>query len=159
MLIRYRGFAIDSPEFQFERIGILNAIELEKSTTQMSWQDLIYDKSEMKNVRRILMGIGLQGIQQLSGINLIVYYATTLFTQTVGLDLNTASLLGGINGIIYMITGLVVIVLVDRIGRRPMLLFGSVGMSATMICFTVLVALGGKNNGWGAVAMVFAFNT
>ncbi|KAH8802563.1 general substrate transporter [Xylogone sp. PMI_703] len=159
VLRRYRGFTIDSPEFQLEKNGILDAIKLEKTTSQMSWRDLIYDKSELKNVRRILMGIGLQGIQQLSGINLIVYYATTLFTQTVGLDLNTASLLGGVNGIIYMVTGMVVIMLVDRIGRRPMLLFGSAGMSATMICFTVLVALGGKNNGWGAVAMVFAFNT
>ncbi|RFU32306.1 hypothetical protein B7463_g4017, partial [Scytalidium lignicola] len=159
VLRRYRGFAIDSSEFQLEKNGILDAIKLEKTTSQMSWRDLLYDRSELKNVRRILMGIGLQGIGQLSGINLIVYYATTLFTQTVGLDLNTASLLGGINGIIYMVTGLVVVMLVDRIGRRPMLLFGSAGMSATMICFTILVALGGKNNGWGAVAMVFAFNT
>lgn len=159
VLQRYRGFSGDSAEFLLERQAILDALQLERTTTQMSWMDLVYDKSELKNVRRILMGIGLQGIQQMSGINLIVYYATTLFTTTVGLPLSTASLLGGVNGFIYMVTGMIVIGLVDRVGRRPMLLFGSVGMSATMICFTVLVALGGKSNGWGAVAMVFAFNT
>jgi SP family sugar:H+ symporter-like MFS transporter len=84
-------------------------------------------------------GILLAVFQQLVGINIIFYYGSTLwqlagFTEDQSLQINVVS------GVVSIAACFVTILLVDRIGRKPLLLAGSAGMAATLFalvfCFS-----------------------
>jgi len=72
-------------------------------------------------------GIILAVLQQLVGINVIFYYSTTLW-QSVGFSESDAFLTSTITSLTNIAVTIVAIMLVDRIGRRKLLLIGSVGM-------------------------------
>ncbi len=84
-------------------------------------------------------GIGLAAFQQLVGINVVFYYGAVLW-QSVGFAESDALLINIVSGSVSIIACLLTIALIDRIGRKPLLLGGSIGMA---------IALGG-------VALAFA---
>jgi sugar porter (SP) family MFS transporter len=87
------------------------------------------------------LGILLAVFQQITGINTVIYYAPTLLAGA-GLG-NNASLLANVGiGAVNVGMTIVAIRLVDRTGRRPLLLTGTAGMAAGMI-ITALAFLGG----------------
>ncbi|MCX4723476.1 sugar porter family MFS transporter [Streptomyces sp. NPDC090052] len=77
--------------------------------------------------RIVWIGIGLSAFQQLVGINVAFYYSATLW-QSVGIDPSTSFLYSFTTSIINIIGTVVAMIFVDRIGRRPLVLIGSVGM-------------------------------
>jgi len=92
--------------------------------------DLI-DKASGK-VRTIAwVGIGLAVFQQFVGINVVFYYGATLW-QAVGFTEDEALLTNVLSGTLSIAACLLAIALIDRIGRRPLLLMGSLGMAATL---------------------------
>lgn len=79
----------------------------------------------------VWIGIVLSLFQQLVGINVIFYYSTMLW-QAVGFDESDALMTGVITATVNIATTIVAILLIDRIGRKPLLLIGSVGMAVTL---------------------------
>jgi len=79
----------------------------------------------------IWVGIGLAVFQQLVGINVVFYYGAVLW-QAVGFSEADALKINILTGAVSILACLVSIGLVDRIGRRPLLLVGSGGMAATL---------------------------
>ncbi|RYZ00340.1 MAG: MFS transporter [Chitinophagaceae bacterium] len=77
--------------------------------------------------RALYIGIGLSVFQQVTGINAILYYAPEIF-RSFGSDANAALLETSMLGVINLVFTVVSIFLVDRVGRKPLLLVGSVGM-------------------------------
>jgi SP family galactose:H+ symporter-like MFS transporter len=76
----------------------------------------------------LIVGIGLAVFQQVSGINTVIYYAPTIF-QMAGLKAASVAILATVGvGMINVIMTLVAIWLLDRRGRRPLLLMGLAGM-------------------------------
>ncbi len=83
-------------------------------------------------VRRIVwVGIGLASFQQLVGINVVFYYGAVLW-QAVGFSESDALLINVISGAVSIAACLVTIALVDRVGRKPILWVGSLGMALTL---------------------------
>ena len=85
---------------------------------------------------RVLLGVSMQALQQLTGANFFFYYGTTIFTAT-GLDdsFQTAMILGGIN-FAMTIPGTFV---VERFGRRRALITGGLWM---FVCFLIFASVG-----------------
>ncbi|WP_233615361.1 sugar porter family MFS transporter [Leucobacter chromiisoli] len=79
----------------------------------------------------VWIGILLSLFQQLVGINVIFYYSTMLW-EAVGFDESDALLTGVITSVVNIATTIVAILLVDKIGRKPLLVIGSVGMAITL---------------------------
>lgn len=79
----------------------------------------------------IWVGIGLAVFQQLVGINIVFYYGSVLW-QAVGFSEADALKINILSGTLSILACLVSIALIDRIGRRPLLLIGSAGMAATL---------------------------
>ncbi|WP_328536444.1 sugar porter family MFS transporter [Streptomyces sp. NBC_00344] len=75
----------------------------------------------------VWVGIGLSAFQQLVGINVAFYYSSTLW-QSVGIDPTDSFLYSFTTSIINIIGTVVAMIFVDRVGRRPLALIGSVGM-------------------------------
>ncbi len=76
----------------------------------------------------LIIGIGLAFIQQATGINTVIYYAPTIF-QFAGFESAKVSILATAGvGIVNVLMTIVAIWLLDRVGRRPLLFAGLIGM-------------------------------
>lgn len=93
----------------------------------------------------------------------MLYYAPTIFSD-LGLGSTETSLLAtGVVGIVMFIATIPSVLWIDRVGRRPMLTIGAIGMATCHIIIAVIVAkdrdqwLSQPAAGWAAVAMVWLF--
>ncbi|KAF8846644.1 MFS sugar transporter-like protein [Acephala macrosclerotiorum] len=109
-------------------------------------------------LHRTLLGIGGQFMQQLSGINLITYYAPVIFEESVGLSHSLSLLLSGFNGVAYFFSSLIPIWVIDRLGRRKLMLLAAAGQMACMAILAGTVSNGSKSAGYVATVMLFLFN-
>ncbi|XUL91366.1 sugar porter family MFS transporter [Streptomyces galilaeus] len=75
----------------------------------------------------VWVGIGLSAFQQLVGINVAFYYSSTLW-QSVGVDPTQSFFYSFTTSIINIIGTVIAMIFVDRVGRKPLALIGSVGM-------------------------------
>lgn len=83
-------------------------------------------------VRKIVwIGIGLATFQQLVGINVVFYYGAVLW-QAVGFSESDALLINIISGAVSIAACVGTILMVDKIGRKPLLWIGSLGMAVTL---------------------------
>jgi len=113
--------------------------------------------------RRIVwIGIGLAVFQQLVGINVVFYYGAVLW-QAVGFSEADALKINILSGALSILSCLAAIGLIDKIGRKPLLLIGSIGMSATLgiltWCFSVGTFADGHltlPEGVGTIALIAA---
>jgi sugar porter (SP) family MFS transporter len=109
-------------------------------------------------VRPLLMvGVLLAVFQQITGINTIIYYAPSLL-QGAGFGNSGALLANVVNGAINVIMTIVAVWLLDRVGRRPLLLIGTAGMAIGMVV-AALSFLGGSHltGGLAIVAVIGLF--
>lgn len=110
----------------------------------------------------VWIGIILSVLQQFVGINVIFYYSTTLW-QAVGFEESDSFTISVITSVTNVVVTLVAIALVDRIGRRPILLTGSIGMAVSLgtMALAFSQATGSGENpslpgAWGPIALVAA---
>lgn len=104
-----------------------------------TWSDLFAPTIRLP----LILGVGLAVLQQATGINTIIYYAPTIF-QFAGLEEATASIAATVGiGIVNVLVTLVAIWLVDRAGRRPLLLWSVAGMGIAMLILGIGFALEG----------------
>jgi sugar porter (SP) family MFS transporter len=99
----------------------------------------------------VFVGVMLAVFQQITGINTVIYYAPTLL-QGAGFGSSAALLANVVNGAVNVGMTIVAIRLLDRAGRRPLLLSGTAGMAVGM-AITACAFLGGENL-HGALAIV-----
>ncbi len=79
----------------------------------------------------VWIGMGLSVLQQFVGINVIFYYSSVLW-RSVGFTEANSLVITVITGFINILTTLVAIAFVDRFGRKPLLIIGSIGMTITL---------------------------
>ena len=79
----------------------------------------------------VLIGIGLSVFQQFVGINVIFYYSSLLW-QSVGYNVSNSLLLSVSTSIVNVVGTVVAISVIDRIGRKPLALIGSCGMTISL---------------------------
>jgi len=77
------------------------------------------------------VGVGLAAFQQFVGINIIFYYGEILW-KAAGATEQWALRINVLTGLVNILATIPAIMLVDRIGRKPLLLIGSIGMAVTL---------------------------
>ena len=96
----------------------------------------------------VWVGIGLASLQQFTGINVVFYYGGTLW-QAAGFTEASALLTNVVNGSVNVLFTFVAIALIDRVGRKPLLLVGSLGQALMLGIMAVIfgtAAQGGAGN-------------
>ncbi len=110
----------------------------------------------------VWVGIGLATFQQLVGINVVFYYGAVLW-QAVGFSESDALLINVLSGAISIAACVITLLVIDKIGRKPLLKWGSIGMTVTLSVM-VLAFLNASQSAdgklilgeWGTTALVAA---
>ncbi|GCE13892.1 sugar porter family MFS transporter [Tengunoibacter tsumagoiensis] len=95
----------------------------------------------------LIAGIGLAIFQQLVGINTVIYYAPTIFTFAGFQSASSAILATSVVGAVNFFTTLLAVFIIDRVGRRPLLLGGLVGIIISLIVMGFIFLTGASNTG------------
>tara|TARA_B100001057_G_C22766000_1_gene917678 strand:- start:80 stop:1441 length:1362 start_codon:yes stop_codon:yes gene_type:complete len=111
-----------------ESEAIEKNLDKEKNIEKASFTELFKPALRFIVVLGLIIGI----LQQASGINAIYFYATSIFKLT-GIGTGNAFAQGAILGLISVICAVIAMVLMDRVGRRPLMLFGIAGISASLL--------------------------
>ena len=125
-----------------ERIGdtpdeVASAAAAETPSKRRSWRELF-----QPGVRRaVFVGFWLAILIHFSGINTVIDYAPMIF-QSAGWQLDAALLSTFVVGIANFVFTLVSFWIIDRYGRRPLYIVGSLGMTIALAALTVSVLLG-----------------
>ena len=123
-------------------VSIQNEIQNSiKQETKTQWQTLF--KKEFKVV--LFVGIGLSVLQQLTGINAILYYAPEIF-KSLGSSTDASLLETSMLGVVNLIFTLISIYFVDRMGRKPLLYIGSIGMSVALLAVGTFIYFNSVGN-------------
>lgn len=113
--------------------------------------------------KRTIVAIMIMTFQQWSGINGVLYYAPFIF-KDLGLSGTTTSLLAsGVVGIVMFVATIPAVIFIDKLGRRPLLIAGAIGMAISH--FVVAGIIGGyegeidqhKVAAWVAVVFIWIF--
>jgi SP family xylose:H+ symportor-like MFS transporter len=112
-----------------------------KQETKTQWQTLF--KSEFRVV--LFVGIGLSILQQLTGINAILYYAPEIF-KSLGSSTDASLLETSMLGVVNLIFTLISIYFVDKMGRKPLLYIGSIGMSVALLAVGTFIYFNSVGN-------------
>jgi SP family xylose:H+ symportor-like MFS transporter len=104
--------------------------------------------------RVVWCGIALCVFQQVIGINAVLYYGPTIF-ETMGYHTDEASLCTVIACMVNLMSTMVVVLVVDKLGRKPLLVFGGLLMGLSMIVLGVLFHT--SNTGIAALVAICAF--
>ncbi|KAJ5439549.1 uncharacterized protein N7458_010547 [Penicillium daleae] len=150
----------DDPKIVSESEGILEAIELETLHGEYKWSQIL-KRDEVQTGKRVLLAYGMQFMNQMGGINLVVYYVTSVLQYNVGLDRKLSLLLGGIIQIMFVIGSFYPTFFSDRYGRRQPMMWGSFGLFISMMMISILLSFKGtsveKPTASASVAFFFLF--
>lgn len=100
-----------------------------RSEHKSTFKDLLGGRAGFLPI--VWIGIGLSVFQQLVGINVIFYYSSSLW-QSVGIDPSASFLYSFETSVVNIIGTVIAMIFVDRIGRKPLALIGSVGMAISL---------------------------
>ncbi|TVY80500.1 Sugar transporter STL1 [Lachnellula suecica] len=151
---------IDDPIVQTEFMEIKDSVLEMKG---VGWAEL-FTMGPDRNLHRVVLGYVNQVFQQISGINLITYYAPTIYKEYIKLGGLTSSILAACNGTEYFLASWVAVYTIERFGRRTLMLVGAAGMSGSMAILAGMNwisenGMGGDVPGIVSAVFLFVFNT
>ncbi|QSZ32045.1 hypothetical protein DSL72_001614 [Monilinia vaccinii-corymbosi] len=162
ILYRLHSYNMAQDDIDSLHADIVRTCEYEASLGAGSWSDL-FKNDAIQSQRRFLIACAIQTFQQLSGINALIYYSNTLFSTSLGFSAKLSALMSGFLQTWFFIASFIPWFLIDRLGRRPLLLSMISVMSVVMIVQTGLIYNVEKKTsiatsaGVGAALMLFLF--
>ena len=148
-LSRVRGQPIDSDYIQDELAEIIANHEYEMQVIPQvgyfrSWTQCFSGSisNGSSNLRRSLLGIGMQMMQQLTGINFIFYFGTVFFQQ-LG-SINNPFLISLITTLVNVCSTPLSFYIIEKLGRRTILIYGAMGMITMQFIVGIIGATAGK---------------
>ena len=128
-------------EIERELRSIRQAGELRE---ERPWRELFRPGLRMA----LVVGVGLAIFQQFIGINAVIYYAPIIFQHAGVSSANTAILATSLVGMVNVIFTVVASLVVDKLGRRPLLLWGAIVMTVCLVALGAIFAIGPNKAGY-----------
>ncbi|CAI7610004.1 uncharacterized protein N7487_012313 [Penicillium crustosum] len=120
-----------------------------------SWTDM-FKNGEQRLFHRAYLAATGQMFQQMCGVNLITYYATTIFQQYLGMNAVDSRILAAAMTMMQPLGGYIAYFTIDRLGRRPLMLWSAGAMTICMAGLAGTTSPAAANN-TGALAMAVVF--
>ncbi|GME25918.1 Sugar transporter [Neofusicoccum parvum] len=164
ILADLESLSVDDPYVITQSKDIQWAVNYERENA-VRWRDLLRgrtgDQGGTCTIRRLVLGMGTQAMQQLSGINVTSYYLPYVLINSVGLDNNLARLLAACNSVSYLLFSTIGIPNVERWGRRKMMMYAAAGQSFCYLFITVCLRYSEpglpNRKEWASASIAFFF--
>ncbi|KAH9815132.1 general substrate transporter [Melampsora americana] len=126
----------------------------------------VFKMGKTRNFHRATLGFVSQCFQQISGINLITYYAATIYENYLHLSPILSRVLAACTGTEFFLASWIGVYTIERFGRRKLMLFGAVGMCLSMAVLAVAawaiqphVGLNSSSAAIAATVFLFVYNS
>ncbi|KAL2214842.1 hexose carrier protein [Thermoascus aurantiacus ATCC 26904] len=151
------GKEVSSHEVQLQKSIVLDSIRASGQGGKSTPLSAVFTGGKTQHFRRMLLGASSQFMQQIGGCNAVIYYFPILFENSIGESHRMSMLLGGVNMIVYSIFATMSWFLIERVGRRKLFLYGTIGQCLSMvITFTCLIP-GTSSAAKGAAVGLFTY--
>ncbi|KAF2770079.1 putative sugar transporter [Teratosphaeria nubilosa] len=155
VLATLNGVSVDDPKVHGEVREILGSLEI---TGQGRFADMFED-GELRLFNRTCLACAGQMFQQMSGINALAFYQTTIWEQYLGLDGTQARILSASVFTFQTICSPIGVLTVDRFGRRKLMIVAALGMGMCMVVVAGTSSQSGNPAAVGAAgAFIFLFS-
>ncbi|EJU03087.1 general substrate transporter [Dacryopinax primogenitus] len=155
--------------------GICEAVEAELEGSSKEKLSRLFQGGPTQNFRRTMLGIVNQCFQQITGCNLVMYghrrcvelrlkegfhryYATLLF-QRLGLSDVNSRIVAACSGTEYWLASLIPIFIIERVGRRRLMLLGAIGMGTAMVLLAILGSINTPAAQIASTVLLFVYNS
>ncbi|PVH96276.1 general substrate transporter [Periconia macrospinosa] len=146
-LATLRGHPVDSQEITDEMAEILANYRHEMQEMASGWLDCFRGGWKPSgNLRRVVLGMALQMMQQWTGVNFIFYYGTTFFQQ---IGLKNSFVISMITTAVNVGSTPLSLWIIEKLGRRMLLIYGATGM---LICEFIIAIVGTVSEGSAAAS-------
>ncbi|KAI1847064.1 hypothetical protein JX266_006939 [Neoarthrinium moseri] len=145
---------------QQQKRDIMRSIQLEaEAENRLSLASLVWDKTELRVGRRIRISFLILSIQQMMGINMLVYFSTRIFAD-IGLTDFMSQLLAAVMNTVFAIGTYFTPGTIEKFGRRQIMIWTAVACGVSMLIFTVMIALPNPTlaTQWTAVVFIIVYN-
>ena len=154
VLIKIRSGSNNEIEEEMDRIKT-DVAYLREHETQSYYQLFRFPL-----LRPLLLGMGIQILQQLTGMNPIIYYAPKFFNETGIFQttvLDPVLVVTGINGCVNFFATIPTMIFIDKLGRRVLLITGAICMSISMMVVAILDPGDADRSPSASIVMIFLF--
>ena len=149
----------DSEDIRRELLSIKYAVKHMASAPASD----VRKNGQFRHLQRTILAIGLQVMQQWTGVNLFIQYLGAMFRFQLKYDVRESMLLAALSSTEFFIASLVAVAVIDRLwGRRTLTMFGAAGMCICMCFLSGFNWAGDHGLPWGFKAMtafLFLYNT
>ena len=115
--------------------------DAEKAAPKSEWRSLTSPGMR----RALLIGVAIAMLGQFMGVNAVLYYGPTIF-EDAGLSSGDSLFSQVLVGAVNMLTTVIALVIIDRVGRKQLVYWGVSGMILSLLCIGVYFLFGGA---WG----------
>uniref|UniRef100_A0A1Y1KAA3 Major facilitator superfamily (MFS) profile domain-containing protein n=1 Tax=Photinus pyralis TaxID=7054 RepID=A0A1Y1KAA3_PHOPY len=158
VLERLHASALSSPQVQHSKNQILTSLELENAeASKLRIKDFFWDTSDTQTARRIRTGIIIFALAYLQGLDMFLYYTTTIFQTYVGLQPVVASALSAAANTCAVLSICFTTYAIEKAGRKKWLMWGSALLGIFTVAFIGLLIHPGYKTGAAAAAMLFGY--
>lgn len=153
-----RGLSRDDQEVTLQANIIVDSLRASGHTGGNTPYSALLTGGKTQHLRRMLLGASSQMFQQLSGCNAVIYYFPILFETSIAPGNHSfALLMGGINMIVYSIFATTSWFIIERVGRRKLFLWGTVGQCLSMVIVFGALIPGTQSAANGAAVGLFTY--
>lgn len=147
----------NSHHVQLQKTLVMDSIRASGQLGSSTPLSAVFTGGKSQHFRRMLLGASSQFMQQIGGCNAVIYYFPILFQSSIGQTHTMAMLLGGVNMIVYSIFATMSWFLIERVGRRKLFLWGTVGQCGSMIITFACLIPGTPSAAKGAAVGLFTY--
>ncbi|PSR78565.1 putative sugar transporter [Coniella lustricola] len=133
--------SVEDADVLAEFASIKSAIRMERED-QVPLRDVLCSRDRTQNLRRLMLSCGTQFFQQFTGINAWGFYLPTLLQEFVGYDQQMSRLISAASSTVYVGSSFACLMLIDRIGRRKMMMYSPVFIGACLLIAAIALEVG-----------------
>ncbi|KAF8250488.1 putative sugar transporter [Wilcoxina mikolae CBS 423.85] len=130
---------------QFKSIQAALDFSAGSNNGEVTFKDY-FKGGKQQTFRRLALGYGIQMMQQLTGINAVIFYSAYLLENVLNLDRELSLIVGGCTGLTFFVFTFIPILFIDSWGRRKPLMLGAAGQAVAMAVIAVCVKLSVEDN-------------
>lgn len=123
----------------------------ERKTAESQWRQLSH-----RGIRRaVAIGVAIAMLGQFMGVNAVLYYGPTIF-EDAGISGGDSLLYQSAIGLVNVLTTVIALLIIDRVGRKGLVYFGVTGMIVSLLLIAAYFTLGAAQ-GWSAIILLTFF--